>query len=124
MIKRLLLFFFFTYASTSYALDKCRECVVRKTNLCSEECLLVKNEKNLECQKDCCYDYCKHQCTKDHKALIEINKESCSSCLELEYDFCRHECEVGSERKRALCKIECSDSRCKNKCKEKEEKRN
>lgn len=40
---------------------ECEECKSRKSELCSEECLLV-DERKAECIASCIREYCQHKC--------------------------------------------------------------
>jgi hypothetical protein len=41
--------------------SECDECKKRKSELCSEECLLV-DERKAECIASCIGEYCQHKC--------------------------------------------------------------
>ena len=96
--------------------DECPSCVERKRNVCAKECQLVPEEKSLVCQRDCVFQYCTHRCEADDKAFNQFRDLDCSTCLDNQYVLCETKGPIGSNRTRAICKIGCSETRCKPKC--------
>ena len=95
---------------------ECGTCVERKQRMCSDECGLVPADKARRCQQRCIAEYCKHRCDKDAPELEAYITESCDDCLEQQFDACDPACAVGTPRKKAACKIRCSDERCQRPC--------
>lgn len=65
MIKNILvIFFIILYSGNLFASEdgECDECAKRKEELCKEECLLVLEEKKVECFELCIKEYCSHKC--------------------------------------------------------------
>lgn len=94
----------------------CGECVERKKALCSEECELVPTERSLNCLATCIEGYCDHRCKADAPEIKALLNTSCEECLDLAYEGSTSVCNVGSERTRAKCKLENSETRCQEKC--------
>lgn len=104
--------------------SECSQCVQRKQNLCANECKLVRKDVVLQCQTDCIKDYCKHYCGESSDEYKKILNSSCSDCLDQQFNLCEPVCSTGSERSCALCKLDCSEARCLEQCKKKEESTN
>lgn len=99
--------------SISFA-DECIDCVERKKQICASECSLVDSKNALRCQKDCNIQYCAHKCPENHEVYKNFLEASCEKCLDDQYNLC--ECPTGSERTQAICKISCSEKKCKQLC--------
>lgn len=66
MFKLLLLFvltFNVSLAVSEENRAECAQCEERKSEMCTEECLLV-GERKQECIEACTKEYCKHKCGK------------------------------------------------------------
>ena len=95
---------------------ECQSCIARKKALCSKECALVSEEKQLDCQNGCIREYCEHRCSPDHPDLPLSGLTKCEPCLDTQFNLCDKVCTNGSARILALCKLDCAGKRCAGFC--------
>jgi hypothetical protein len=100
----------------AYAANECPDCVERKKQMCAKECQLVAPEHTVKCQSDCIKQYCAHRCTPNDPSFKWLSDPDCNDCLDQQYNLCASDCTTGTDRVRALCKLDCAKQRCVSNC--------
>lgn len=101
--------------------SECGSCVERKGKMCAQECRLVQDSRVRECQNDCIKEYCSHRCKDSDPELQRYLAKDCDQCLDQQFNLCDPNCQVGTDRERAVCKLDCSAKHCQDKCTKPEE---